>query len=97
MKKALQPIQNRHYGTNYRGMLKPEKHLELVVPANARLPNAACLANGAVVVITGDVRLVDLPRHVRACSNACRQSVKRHRDVSASGHISSTRQLYSQG
>ena len=43
-------------------------YLELVVAANARLPNAARLADRAVVVIAGDVWLVNLTRHVGACA-----------------------------
>ena len=41
--------------------------LELVVPADARLPIAARLADGAVVVVAGDVRLVDAPLLVCTC------------------------------
>ena len=42
-------------------------YLELVISANAGLPDAARLTDGAVVVIAGDVRLVYLPRHIGTC------------------------------
>ena len=44
-------------------------HLELVVAADAGLADVAGLADGAVVVIAGDVRLVDAARHVGTCEH----------------------------
>ena len=44
-------------------------HLELVVTADAGLADVAGLADGAVVVIAGDVRPVDAARHIGTCKH----------------------------
>ena len=58
-------------------------HLEFIVAADAGLADVTCLADGAVVVIAGDMGLVDAARnvgtcaHVRAHLNGSSQAVTR--------------------